>query len=144
MMMMMMVSKSILTFRPRSVFTDIYPLSSFSRLSSWSKLLVGPCYSIFHSWPTRHFLPVWGWVRETTTFREKTKNYVGPVSTKFSPCFSFSASQISRYDVSPDLRSTIFLSAFPPLQLKQRGAEWNEHHRISETWFAMLGVHLSN
>ena len=67
---------------------------------------------------------------------------MGRVSIKSSLCFSFSASQISRYDVSPGLRSTIFLSAF--FLLKQRGADWSGRHRISETWFAMLGVRLSN
>ena len=41
-------------------------------------------------------------------------------------------------DVPPDLRSTIFLFTVPPLLLKQRGAEWNERHRISETWFACV------
>ena len=42
-------------------------------------------------------------VRETTTLNEKTQNYVRGVSTNFSPCFSISASQISRYDMSSDL-----------------------------------------
>ena len=57
------------------------------------------------------------------TLNEETQNYMGGVSAKFSSCFPFSASQISRYGVSPDLRSTIFLSAFPSSLLKQRSAD---------------------
>ena len=35
-------------------------------------------------------------VRENTSLTEKTQNYVGGVSTNYSPCFSFIVSQISR------------------------------------------------
>ena len=121
-----------------------FSLSFFSRLSKRSKLLADSCQSIFLSWPTTHFFTGLR-VGETTTLNEKTQNYMGGVSTKFSPCFSFSASQISRYDVSPDLRSTIFISAFPPLLLKQRGADWDERHRYQrldlQCWECVFRTH---
>ena len=86
-------------------------------------------------------------VRDATTINGKTQNYVGGIFPK-KICHVFRFLPARSCDMTYHLNSDRQFSSprFRPCckGRKQRSADWSKRHRISETWFAMLGVRLSN